>query len=66
MIRTLYSLGSSANRRRLTFVLTLIALSSLALSIGLILIALFLDTLFTDGASSASAWLPWILVTVAR
>lgn len=50
MIRTLYSLGSSANRRRLTFVLTLIALSSLALSIGLILIALFLDTLFTDGA----------------
>ena len=64
MIRTLYSLGSPANRSRLTFVLTLIALSSLALSIGLILIALFLDTLFTDGASSASAWLPWILVTV--
>lgn len=64
MIRTLYSLGSPANRRRLVVVFTLIGLSAVALAIGLILIALFLDTLFTEGPSQASAWLPWILISV--
>ncbi|MBV7301033.1 ABC transporter ATP-binding protein [Corynebacterium sp. TAE3-ERU2] len=64
MIRTLYSLGSPANRRRLVLVLVLITLSSLALAAGLILITLFLDTLFTEGPSQAAAWLPWILIAV--
>lgn len=65
MIRTLYSLGSSENRRRLVFVLGLIILSAMALAAGLILIALFLDTLFAEGPGAASTWIPWILLTVA-
>ena len=36
MIRTLYSLGSPADRRRLVLVLTLIGISAVALAIGLI------------------------------
>ena len=64
MIRTLYSLGSPADRRRLVLVLTLIGISAVALAIGLILIALFLDTLFSEDPAQAAAWLPWIIISV--
>lgn len=64
MIRTLYALGSPANRRRLSLVLGLIVLSSMALAAGLILITLFLDALFTHGTREAATWIPWIFLTV--
>lgn len=47
MIRILYRLGNTANRRVLTALLTLMGISSLALSVGLVFIALFLDALFS-------------------
>ena len=64
MIRTLYALGSQSNTLSQILVLTLIALSALALAIGMILIALFLDTLFSAGPAQAAGWLPWIVAAV--
>ncbi|MFI5504530.1 ATP-binding protein [Corynebacterium kutscheri] len=64
MILTLYALGTDANRRRLVFVLGLIMLSSLALAVGLILVAVFLDALFIRGPGAAATWLPWIFLSV--
>jgi ATP-binding cassette subfamily B protein len=64
MIRALHALGSPANRRRLKLLVCLIAMSSFALAVGLVFIALFLDSLFSDGPQEAARWVVWALAAV--
>lgn len=57
MIRILYRLGSTSNRRTLTILLSLIGIASLALSVGLVCIALFLSALFSGEPARAGAYM---------
>ncbi|MGO1894546.1 MAG: ATP-binding cassette domain-containing protein, partial [Brachybacterium sp.] len=64
MIRTLHALGTPSNRRTLTLLMVLITLSSITLAIGMAIIALFLDALFSGGPQQAAPWAVWAALVV--
>ncbi|MDO5052973.1 MAG: ABC transporter ATP-binding protein [Pseudoclavibacter sp.] len=61
MIRTLYALGDARTRRALSLLLVLIGTGAAAQAAALVLGALFLGALFSDGPSAAGAWSMWLL-----
>lgn len=65
MIRTLHRLGSPRNRRVLVTLLVLLGVSSLALSAGLVCIALFIDALFSGDTDRVGAYVVWVCVIFA-
>lgn len=64
MIRILYTIGTPRNRRVLTALLALMAVSSIALAFGLVFIALFLGALFSGDPGSAGKYALWAILAV--
>lgn len=60
MIRILYAIGNSRNRRALTILLVLLTVSSVALAFGLVFTALFLSALFSEHPASAGSYALWV------
>ncbi|MGO1736703.1 MAG: ABC transporter ATP-binding protein [Leucobacter sp.] len=65
MIRIMYGIGSRSNRMLLTIQLALIALAALALSTGLVCVALFIDAVFSGDSALSGRYAIWIVVAFA-
>ncbi|MGB4777937.1 ABC transporter ATP-binding protein [Microbacterium sp.] len=63
MIRILWQLGNPANRKALATLLALLIIASLALAVGLVFIALFLDALFSGDTARAGSFVIWAVAS---
>ncbi|SJM50669.1 ABC transporter, ATP-binding/permease protein [Agrococcus casei LMG 22410] len=61
----MYGIGSRSNRMLLTIQLALIALAALALSTGLVCVALFIDAVFSGDSALSGRYAIWIVVAFA-